>query len=226
MHRILQFYRLAMAGFGRMLLLLVLTVVDAKTPSATMWTGGGSLTMPAFVAPQGRHLQCGPFSSIVGDARYYSPKVMCPTRRHVSLLAKPKPSDEEMEQRKEQLRVLLCATKAEIDKLVGSSNPDVLNRRDIVENHGPKVALLQERLGISQKDAGKLCLSANRLLCSSLETLESKIDWLVSRLNINKTQLRNIIKARPAVFTFSIKGHLEPALGNIQSNLELSDNFG
>ena len=127
-----------MAGFrgareGIMLVLLVLTVVDAKIPSATTWTRVGSLTTSTFVAPQRRHLQYAHFRerdrSIVCDTRGSLSRALFPTRRHVSLLAMPKPSDEEMEQRKEQLRTLLFATKAEIEELVGQK-PDVLARRD------------------------------------------------------------------------------------------------
>ena len=52
---------------------------------------------------------------------------MCSPRRHVSLLATPKRSDKEMVQRKEQLRMLLCASDKEIEKEI-SRNPFVLNR--------------------------------------------------------------------------------------------------
>ena len=221
-----------MAGFrgareGIMLVLLVLTVVDAKTPSATTWTRGGSLTASAaFVAPPRRHLQYVYFrernrSIICGTLGSLS-QALCPTRRHVSLLAIPKPSDEEMEQRKEQLRTLLCASDKGIDTLV-SRNPTILKRRDIVDSHGPKMVLLQERLDISQKVAGKLCLHANRLLSVSLATLERRIDWLQARLNINKADLRKIIKRDSLVLVLSIEENIEPSLQNIQSVLELSD---
>ena len=117
---------------------------------------------------------------------------------------RPKVSDEEMEGRKEQLRLLLCATKAEIDKLV-RNNPSVLSRRDIVKSHGPKVAMLQDRLGISQKEAGKLCLEAARLLttASSFETLDAKIDWLQARLDVDKAQLVKVIKRSRGILTVS-----------------------
>ena len=92
-----------------------------------------------------------------------------------------------------------------------------------MESHGPKVALLQERLGISQKAAGKLCLQASRLLSVSLATLEGRIDWLQARLNINKADLRTIIKCDALVLVLSIEENIEPSLKNIQSVLELSD---
>ena len=123
---------------------------------------------------------------------------------HVSLWAKHKVSDEEMEGRKDQLRIVLCTTKAEIDKLV-RKNPSVLSRCDIMKSYGPKVALLQERLGISQKEAGKLCLRGDRLLSYKLETLESKIDWLQARLDADDTaQLLRVIKrTRGKILTLS-----------------------
>ena len=138
------------------------------------------------------------------------------------LAAMPKVSDEEMEDRKEQLRDLLCATKAEIDELV-RSNPSVLERRDIVKSHGPKVAMLQERLGINEKAACRMCLSSNRLLCASLENLESTMNWLQERLNLSEPQLRTIIGRAPGILTRSIEDNLQPSLEIIQSCLNLSD---
>ena len=121
---------------------------------------------------------------------------------HVSLWAKPKPSDEEMGERREQLRILLCATEAEIDKLV-RKKPNVLSRCDIVKSHGPKVAMLQERLGISQKEAGKLCLRSE-ILSYKLETLESKIGWLQERLDVDDTaQLVKVIKRSRGILAVS-----------------------
>ena len=120
-----------MAGFwgareGIMLVLLVLTVVDAKIPSATTWTGSGSLkASAAFVAPQRRRLQHfhvangGILCDTLGPLSRAS---LCPTHRHVSLWAKPKPSDEEMEERKEQLRTLLCASDKGIHKFVSRND--------------------------------------------------------------------------------------------------------
>jgi mTERF domain-containing protein len=127
-----------------------------------------------------------------------------------------------LEERKEQLRVLLSASKREIDNLV-RQNPSLLERRNVEGNHAPKLKLLQERLGISEKAAGRLCLKFNRLLCSTLATLEKKMDWLQARLNLSKSQLRTIVKRSPIVLGFSIGDNLEPTIDNIQSSLELSD---
>ena len=112
---------------------------------------------------------------------------------------RPKVSDEELEERREQLRYLLCATRAEMDKLV-RQNPSVLNRRDVVLAHRPKVALLQERLGVDEKAAGKLCL---RLLTSSLETLEVNMDLLQEKLNLTEVEMSNAIKRAPRVLAVS-----------------------
>ena len=127
-----------------------------------------------------------------------------------------------MENRKEQLRVLLSASNGGIDKLVRQT-PSIIIRSDIEKNHGPKLKLLQERLGISKEAAGQLCLKTNRLLTNSLETSENKMDWLQTRLNLNKSQLKRIVEREPVVLTYSIEDNLEPTINNIQSSLELSD---
>ena len=156
------------------------------------------------------------------SCRAWSPTFRSRNYRSTALLAAPRVSDEEMEQRKEQLRELLCATEAEIDKLV-AQNPCVLQYSDVVKSHAPKVALLQERLGIGQKEAGKVYLAAARILSSSLETLENKMNWLQDRLNLNKSQLRTILERDPEVLGLSVENNIEPTLNNIQSGLELSD---
>ena len=127
-----------------------------------------------------------------------------------------------MDNRKEQLRVLLSASEEEIDKVV-RKNTSIIIRSDIEKNHGPKLKLLQERLGISKEAAGQLCLKTNRLLTNSLETSENKMDWLQTRLNLNKSQLKRIVEREPVVLTYSIEDNLEPTINNIQSSLELSD---
>ena len=127
-----------------------------------------------------------------------------------------------MEQRKEQLRDLLSASKEDIDKLV-RRNPSVIICSDIEKNHGHKLKLLQERLGISEKAAGQMCVNRNRLLGISLATLEARADWLQTRFNLNKTQLRIMVEREPDVLIVSIENNLEPTTDKIQSDLELSD---
>jgi len=102
-------------------------------------------------------------------------------------------------------------------------SPSVLSYRDIKGNHGPKLALLQERLGISKEAAGRLFLKGNRVLGTSLATLEKKMDWLQARLNLNRSQLRTIVERVPNALTYSIEDNLGPTFDNIQSILELSD---
>ena len=135
---------------------------------------------------------------------------------------RPKVTDEELEERKEQLRGLLCATGAEIDRLV-HQNPSILSRRDVVLAHRPKVALLQERLVISQKAAGKLYLANNnRLLTKSLESLEVNLDRLQEKLNLTEVELSKVIKRTPTVLAVPENTFLE-AQQWISERLHLSD---
>ena len=127
-----------------------------------------------------------------------------------------------MENRKEQLRVLLSASEEDIDKVV-RQNPSIIVRSDIEKNHGPKLNLIQERLGISKKAAGQLCIRRERLLTNSLETSENRMDWLQARLNLNKSQLRTVVERDPVVLTLSIEDNLDPTIDAIQSSLKLSD---
>ena len=144
------------------------------------------------------------------------------SHRAMTLFAIPKPTEEEMEERKEQLRVLLSASKEEINKLV-RQNPTVLDRRNIEMSHGPKVKLLEDRFGINQKDAGRLFLKGNRVLKTSLATMENRMDWLQAKLNLSKSQMRRIVERDPNVLALSTDDNLEPTIDNIQSSLELSD---
>ena len=180
----------------------------------------GSAPSTASLIGLGSRLRC--LEDGVSSRWMLTAKSRSRTCRTTLLFATPKPSDEEMAERTEQLRILLSATKAEIDKLV-SSSPTVLERRDILQNHGPKVVMLQERLGISKKAAGRLFISAKRALGLKLETLESKIDWLQARLNLDKSDLRKLMKYAPIFLSYSIEDNLEPTLENIQSSLALSD---
>ena len=176
---------------------------------------GAAAVLPlasSFLAPvgEGSHQMCH-FHYSQARSRYTT-----------ALFIRPKLSDEELEGRKEQLRVLLSASKNEIDKLI-SANSGILKRQNIIDHYGPKLALLQERLGINQKAAGRLCLIAKWLLRSSPEAMGTKIDWLQAKLNINQTQLRTIVKRRPDALTLSIEDIVEPNIDSIQSGLELSD---
>ena len=151
----------------------------------------------------------------------------CISRRSIqssktTLFAKPKLPDEEIGQRKEQLRILLSLTEAETDQLV-RNNASILERRDIAKAYGPKLTLLQKRLGITKKAASKLCFSGSRLLNVSLGKLEKKIDWLQAKLNLSKSQLSNVITVVPHILAMSVEERLEPTVDCIQASLDLKD---
>ena len=129
-----------------------------------------------------------------------------------------------MEERKEQLRVLLSASKGEIDEFARQNSRSLICS-DVEKVHGPKLKLLQKKLGISEKAAGRLFLRTGtcRVLTLSLATLENKMDWLQTKLNLNKSQLRALMERDPIVLSYSIDDSLEPTIDNIQSSLKLSD---
>ena len=83
--------------------------------------------------------------------------------------------------------------------------------------------MLQNRLGIYQKAAGKLCLLANGLLNVALETLEDKMDWMQASLNLKKADLWKVMKRSPKELTLSIEDNLQPSLENIQTSLQMTD---
>ena len=219
--------------------MLLLSTVGGASAFGLLGNGGGGCS-PFLSVPIGGGLGCsgsrcnvfGLESSLrrarwprLGKAPTHDPAKFVGRKKTAAstvLFAKPKPSHEEMEERKEQLRILLSLTKAEIDVIV-SYDPTFLNRRDIEGAYGPKVALLKERLGINQKAAGRLFFVGKWLLDVSVETLESKIDWLQERLDLNKEQLRKIIERSPSILGLSIEENIEPSLDIIQTNLELSD---
>ena len=146
------------------------------------------------------------------------------SRRPMALFARPKVTEEEMEERKEQLRVLLSASKGEIDEFARQNSRSLICS-DVEKVHGPKLKLLQKKLGISEKAAGRLFLRTGtcRVLTLSLATLENKMDWLQTKLNLNKSQLRALMERDPIVLSYSIDDSLEPTIDNIQSSLKLSD---
>ena len=189
--------------------------------------GGGCSALSRLSVPTGGGLGCKvsprrarwPRS---GKAPIYDPAKFVGRKKTAASTVLFALSDGEMEERKEQLRILLSLTKAEIDVIV-SYDLTFLNRRDIEEAYGPKVALLKERLGINQKAAGRLFFVGKWLLNVSVETLESKIDWLQARLDLTKEQLRKIIERSPSILALSIEENIEPSLDIIQTSLELSD---
>jgi len=68
-----------------------------------------------------------------------------------------------LEERKEQLRVLLSASKGEIDKLV-RQNPNVLKCSDIQKNHGPKSEAAAGEAWYKRKGCRSLVFSSQEVV--------------------------------------------------------------
>ena len=137
---------------------------------------------------------------------------------------RPGRSEEEREtlykKRKEQLKEVLCLDQKGIDKLV-RANPRVLLFR-VKETVVPKVAMLQERLEIDQKTAGKI-LSVPFIFSQSATTMLQKIDWLQDRMNLDiKTIARNI-NSTPWILGQRVET-LEEKIRFIGNSLDLADN--
>ena len=131
--------------------------------------------------------------------------------------ARPKVTDEEYNERKEQLRQLLCLDQKGIDKLV-DTNPRVL-KLDIDGNVVPKSEMLQHKLGIDQKKTGRIlsCPGANRLISVKQEALEERIDYLQNMMDLSKEEIAELFVACPQLLARSIKDHYEPLFNALQS---------
>ena len=170
----------------------------------------------------------GPRATLFADAFVAAGTAStCSTHRHRSTakLVRPKGSgrseeewDAVREERKEQLKEVLCLDQKGVDKLV-RANPSVLTH--VVENTLPKVAMLQERLEIDQKTAGKI-LSDPFTFGQSANRILQKIDWLQDRLNLDTNDIAKICCNAPCVLGFS-SDRLEDILRFIQSCLDLTD---
>uniref|UniRef100_A0A7S0ACF9 Uncharacterized protein n=1 Tax=Minutocellus polymorphus TaxID=265543 RepID=A0A7S0ACF9_9STRA len=194
-----------MEGFGGwevFILLLVLTNVAAnKCPSPAR--RDVAVSSPAFVAPSRPNAKYErvdrPITSTNDGRSTSSCNNVCQT---TSLFGRSRLTEEEIEQRTEQLRVLLSFSEDEIDELV-LLNRYALYRRNMAETYTPKLVLLQDRLGIDKESAGRLCLRAPRLITVSLRTLETRLDWLQGEMNIDRTEMRRIIECSPLVLSAS-----------------------
>ena len=124
------------------------------------------------------------------------------------------PDDNRLEVRnsqKEQLAKALSRTMEEIEIIV-ACNPNLL-RSIVKKSIAPKVALLQKRLGFTRKEAGRVAstLKAVRMLTNSIDLLETKIDWIMSELQLNKSQMRSLVKASSgAILASSLESHVAP----------------
>ena len=170
----------------------------------------------------------GPRATLFADAFVAAGTAStCSTHRHRSTakLVRPKGSgrseeewDAVREERKEQLKEVLCLDQKGVDKLV-RANPSVLTH--VVENTMPKVAMLQERLEIDQKTAGKI-LSDPFAFGQSANRILQKIDWLQDRLNLDNKTMARIISSTPLLLGRSL-GNLEKKIQFIGNSLDLAD---
>ena len=159
--------------------------------------------------------------SSIEQQRWQSAKKQKPIhvwRSATCVLARPKLTDEEYDERKEKLRQLLCVNQKDIDKLV-DGNPLSLNL-DIDGNIVPKLEMLQRKLGIDQKRAGRMLCnpSSYRLIGLKQETIEAKIDYLQTMLGLSKKEMAKILLAYPSFLRRSIKYHYEPLFNALQTS--------
>ena len=147
-----------------------------------------------------------------------------PAYRIRSLVTRARPwrSEEERdavyEERKEQIKKALCLNQKQIDKLV-STTPIVLQHR--IENAIPKIEMLQERLGIDQKTAGKI-ISHPFVFTRSCASLMETIDWLQDRLNLDAKSIARICSSSPYLLGKTVES-LEEKIKLIRNCLDLTD---
>ena len=130
-----------------------------------------------------------------------------------------KRTDEEYNARKEQLCQLLCLDQKEIDKLVANFPEALL--LDLDKIIAPKSEMLQRKLGIDQKGAGRIlsCPRARRLIGAKKETLESKIDYLQNELDLSDKEMAKVLASCPQLLARSIKNHYEPLFNALQTSV-------
>ena len=140
-------------------------------------------------------------------------------RSATCMLARPKVTDDEYAERKEQLRQLLCLDQKGINKLVGT-NLRVLNL-DVDGNIAPKSEMLQRKLSIDQKRAGRIlsCPGANRLIAQNQEITEAKIDYLQYEMGLSDQDVAKVLVAYPQLLARSIKDHYEPLFNALPTSL-------
>lgn len=124
-------------------------------------------------------------------------------------------------ERKEQLREALCFDKKQIDKLVRAYPAVLTCHRIIEETFVPKVAMLQERLEIDQKTAGKI-LSNPFVFSISATSMLQKIDILHDRFRFNTKEIEKMCRNCPTIFSISIAA-LDERTRYVQTRLDLTD---
>ena len=138
--------------------------------------------------------------------------------RHPTCMhARSRLTDDDYAERKEQLRQLLCLDQKGIDKLV-DSNPGVL-KLDIDGNVVPKSEMLQRRLGIDQKKAGRIlsCPGANRLIAQNQGVTQAGIDYLQNELGLSDKEIAKVLVSCPKLLARSINDHYEPLFNALRS---------
>lgn len=125
---------------------------------------------------------------------------------------------------KRQLAKVLSRSMEEIEKLVGH-HPTLL-RSNVNETIAPKVKLVQKRLGFSRKEAGRVCSTSPtaRLLTTSTDLLETKIDWIMRELELSKRQMRLLVKSsHGSILTMSLESNLKPKVELLRAFLHLDN---
>ena len=198
--------------------LVVTSVLSLTADRATNRVGtspAAIFSADAFVPPPSldtyRRLADRHHQSDVTSPLPYDHSTTLPARQ-----GRPRRSEEEWdavrEERKEQLKEVLCLDQKSVDKLV---------RANVEETVVPKVAMLQERLEIDQKTAGKI-LSNPFVFSSSATSLLQKIDFLQDRLNLDTKTMARIISSTPWLLTQNV-GNLEKKIQFIGDSLDLAD---
>ena len=112
---------------------------------------------------------------------------------------------------KEQLAKALSRSMEEIEKIT-AHHPNLL-RSSVNQTIVPKVDLLQTRLGFTRKEARRIAsnLQAIRILSTSIDLLETKIEWIMSELQLSKSQIRSLVKSSDgAILVASLESNVAP----------------
>ena len=140
------------------------------------------------------------------------------SRPATCIFARSRLTDDDYAERKEQLRQLLCLNRRGIDKLV-KGNPHVL-QLDLGGNVAPKSEMLQRRLGIDQKKAGRIlsCPGAKWLISQNQDNIQAGIDYLQNELGLSNKEVAKMLVAYPELLGRSINDHYEPLFSALQTS--------
>ena len=141
-------------------------------------------------------------------------------RRRLTKASSPEEREEVLKERKEELRQLLLADEDQIEKIVGWE-PRFLSP-GVIDSTPTKIAMFRKKLGVTKKSAVAMLLCQPRLLTTSAELLEKKIDLLKESMGANKSQIRRILEYGTNALTRSVDA-LETRIADVRESLELSD---